>query len=150
MSNPHFEAVNSMAEARPKLLFEPRQPLHTAGLVLQCINIYVRDHKQRQVAVAERSVEAHYGAFVVTQTWKGVDEARRWALDVAYGPDGRDARIAGHAARIYELGPQVPADDSDGRSPAVVTWHDGEMHYLIASDQLCRAELVRIADSLYG
>lgn len=39
-------------------------------------------------------------------------------------------------------------DDIDGRSPAVVAWHDGEMFFLIASDQMSTAELIAVACSL--
>jgi hypothetical protein len=87
--------------------------------------------------------------FVLSQAWRGVEEARRLALVVPYGTAGCDAQIAGYAARVYEFGPEPPPDDIDGRSPFVVTWHDGEMFYLIASDKLSSGELVRIAGSLY-
>jgi len=132
------------------LTFQPREPRYSAGHRVESIRIYVRDHKLRELAVAERSLETHYGAFVVTQACKGAIEARRWALEVSYGRDGQDTRIAGCPARVYQLGAEVPADDIDGRSPAVVTWHDGDMHYLVASDELGASELVRIAGSLYG
>jgi hypothetical protein len=58
-------------------------------------------------------------------------------------------RIAGHEGRVYDLGPEVPLDDPDGRSPAVVTWHDGEMHYLLASGEMEAVYLVEIATSMY-
>jgi len=50
---------------------------------------------------------------------------------------------------VYELGPEPPPDDIDGRNPSIVTWHNGEMFYLIASDKMSSGELVRIASSLY-
>jgi hypothetical protein len=52
------------------------------------------------------------------------------------------------AGRKYELGPEPgpEPDDIDGRSPAVV-WHEGEMHYLVASHEVLVVELVRIARS---
>ena len=53
-------------------------------------------------------------------------------------------------ARVYERGPEPPPGDIDGRSLAVVTWHDADMFYLIASDELTTDELVRIATSLYA
>jgi len=150
VDNPHFQSATSLAAARALLTFQPREPRYTAGRRLESIHVHVRDHKLRELAIAERSLETHYGAFVVTQACKGAAEARRWALEVSYGRDGQDARIAGCAARVYELGPEVPPNDIDGRSPAVVTWHDGDMHYLVASDEFGAAELVRIAGSLYG
>ena len=147
--NPHFETALSWKAARAMLTFQPLEPEHTAGLRLQAIRIHVRDHKLRELSVDDRTLEAHYGGFVLSQARKGVNEARRLALDVPYGRAGRDARIAGCAARVYELGPEPAPGDIDGRSPAVVTWHDAEMFYLIASDEMSSDELVRIAVSLY-
>ena len=130
-------------------MFRPLEPRHTAGLSLRSIQIHVRDHKLRELPIEDRTVEAHFGAFVVSQSRKGATEARRLALDVSYGPTSREARIAGHSARVYELGPEPPPDDIDGRSPSVVTWHDGDMFFLIASGALLSDELVRVAVSLY-
>ena len=150
IDNPHFESAPDWKAARALLAFLPVEPRYTAGYRLQAIRIHVRDHKLRELSVDERTLEAHYGGFVLSeQRKKSVSEARRVALDVSYGPEERDARIAGCAARVYELGPEPPPDDIDGRSPAVVTWHDGEMFYLIGSDQMPSGELVRIAKSLY-
>ena len=131
------------------LVFQPLEPKNTAGHCLQSISIHVRDHKLRELSVAERTLEAHYGFFVLSQAWRGIKEARRLALVVPYGAAACDAQIAGCAARVYELGPEPPPDDIDGRNPSVVTWHDGEMFYLIASDKMSSGELVRIASSLY-
>lgn len=149
MTNPHFETAPSWKAARSMLAFQPLEPQHTAGLRLQSIRIHVRDHKLRELSVDDRTLEAHYGRFVVSQARKGVTEAQRLALAVPYGRAGRDAQIAGCAARVYELGPEPPPDDIDGRSPSVVTWHDAEMFYLIASDEMSSDELARIAISLY-
>jgi hypothetical protein len=131
------------------LAFQPIEPAHTAGLGLQSLQIHVRDHKQRELPIEERTLEAHYGGFVLSQSQKGADEARRLALVVSYGRGPREARIAGCAARVYERGPEPPPGDIDGRSPAVVTWHDGAMFYLIASGEMATDDLVRIAISLY-
>jgi len=147
--NPHFETVPSWQAAGTMLVFQPREPKDTAGHCLQSISIHVRDHKLRELSVAERTLEAHYGFFVLSQAWRGVEEAQRLALVVPYGTTACHAQIAGCAARVYELGPEAPPDDIDGRSPAVVSWHDGEMFYLIASDRMSAGELVRIASSLY-
>ena len=148
--NPYFETAASWRAAEGMLTFEPRQPRYTAGLRLQSIRIHVRDHKLRELAAGDRTLEAHYGRFVLSEARKGVDEARRLALAVRYGPDGRDAQIAGCAARVYELGPEPAIDDIDGRLPSVVTWYDGEMFYLIASDQMSADDLIKIANSLYA
>ena len=131
------------------LTFRPREPRHTAGLRLSSIRIHVRDHKLRELPVADRTLEAHYGAFVLSQARRSAAEARRLALDVSYGLGGRDTQIAGCAGRAYERGPQPEPHDIDGLSPAVVVWHDREMFYLIASDEMPSANLIRIATSLY-
>jgi hypothetical protein len=131
------------------LAFEPLEPEYTAGQRLQSISIHVRDHKLRELTVTDRTAEAHYESFVFSQVRKTADEARRLALSVPYGRDGNDAQVAGCAARMYELGPEVPPGDIDGRSPSVVVWHDGEMLYLIASGEMSAFELSRIASSLY-
>ena len=131
--NPHFETARDWRAARGMVAFRPLAPGYTAGFRLQAIRIHVRDHKMRDLAVAARSLEAHYGAFSLSQARKGASEARRLALEVSYGRDGREARIAGHEARVYERGPEPAADDIDGRSPAAAVWHDGEMLYLVAS-----------------
>ena len=146
--NPHFETVHSWQAARMMLVFQPLEPKYTAGHSLQSISIHVRDHKLRELSVTDRTMEAHYGYFVLSQARKGVKEARRLAL-VPYGTAGGDTQIAGCAARVYELGPEPLPDDIDGRNPSVVTWHDGVMFYLIASDKMSSGELVRIASSLY-
>lgn len=86
----------------------------------------------------------------MSQAKKGPIEAKQLALSISYGPVGNDAQIAGHSAKTYELGPEVLPDDLDGRNPAVVTWCDDAMHYLIASDQLSVTALIKIAASLYG
>jgi len=146
---PHFETVPTWKAARALVTFEPLEPRHVKGFRLQSIRIHVRDHRQREVPVGERTLEAHFGAFVLSQSRRGIQEARRLALDVAYGQAAREARIAGHGARVYELGPVPPPDDIDGRMPSVVAWHDAEMFYLIASGELPSARLVQIAESMY-
>jgi hypothetical protein len=99
--------------------------------------------------VEGRTLEVHYGAFVLSQSRPGAQEAERLALSVRYGPTAREAQVAGHAARVYELGPEPEPGDIDGRSPAVVTWHDAAMFYLIASGEMSSNNLVKIATSLY-
>ena len=119
------------------------------GSRLQSLRIHVRDHRQRDLPVRERTLEAHYGNFVLSQSLPGTEEARRRALSVSYGAAARPASIAGHEGRAYDHGPEPEPGDLDGRMPAVVTWHDGEMFFLIASGELPLAELENIAASLY-
>jgi hypothetical protein len=106
----------------------------------------VRDHKLRELAVGDRTLEAYYGGFSLSQARKGVAEARRLAVDVAYGLDGKPTHIAGCEGRVYELGPEPDPED---RSPSVVVWNDGEMFYLLASQEMASDKLVKIAASLY-
>ncbi len=145
----HFQTVESLVAARSWLTFVPLEPKDTAGLRRRSIRIHVRDHKRRELPPARRTLEMHYGRFVVSQSRPGAEEARRLALDVSYGRAPGEVRIAGHAGRVYQLGPEPPTDDIDGRSPAVVTWHDAGMLHLVASTELSADELIRIAASLY-
>ena len=68
---------------------------------------------------------------------------------IVHGSTHRDTRISGNDALVYELGPEPDPDDIDGRSPAVMTWHDAAMHYLVASAEMSAEVLIRIAESLY-
>ena len=145
----HFETVESWQAASALLAFEPRVPKDTAGLPLSSLRIHVRDHKLRTVPLTDRTLEAYYGRFSLSQCRKGEKEARRSALEISYGQSPRAVRIAGNDARAYPLGPEVPPDDIDGRSPAVVTWADGDVHYLVASIEMDVEELMRIASSMY-
>lgn len=149
-ANPHFQPAADWESARALLTFTPVEPRHTAGLPLQSIAIHVRDHKMRELPIEDRSLEAYYGRFVLSQARKRTTrEARRLALEVPYGSEPREALIAGLPARTYELGPEPEPGDIDGRPPAVVVWHDAEMFYLVASDQMQSEELLRIALSLH-
>jgi hypothetical protein len=147
--NPHFATAASWREAKAMVTFQPAMPHWTAGLDLRSIRIFVLDHKHRDVPIGERSVEAHYGDFVFSQTRRDIAEAKRMALEVSYGLAPRAADVSGHEARAYDLGPIPEPDDIDPRSPAVVTWHDGEMFYLVASDKLDLDTLIGIARSVY-
>src|SRR5262245_54087633 len=109
------------------LAFRPVEPTYTAGSTLEGLSIHVRDHRLRRRSIGNRTREAHYGRFVLSQARKGVEEALRLALDVSYGHAPRQARVSGHAAHVYDLGPEPGPEDIDGRGPAVVAWHDGEM-----------------------
>src|SRR5262245_29034032 len=104
--NPHFASARSWQAAREMLTFTPFEPTVTDGHELRTLRIYIRDHKMRDLPIGERSLEVHYGRFVISQSRKGVEEARRLALDVSYGREPKEGAIAGHAARIYELGPE--------------------------------------------
>ena len=149
MSKPHFETADSWKAAREMVAFEPRLAKDSAGRRLESIRIHGRDHRQRELGVDGGTLEAHYGAFVLSQSCRGVEEARRLALETSYGREAREARIAGHEARVYELGPEPEAGDIDGRSPAVVTWCDSDTFFLIASSERPFAALIPIAWSLY-
>ena len=120
--NPHFETARSWKAAQAMLTFRPLQPKHTAGFRLRSLRVYVRDHKLRELSVESRTLEAHYGGFVLSQAWKGVNEARRLALDVRYGAAAREAQIAGRATRVYELGPEPESGDIDDRWARLGWW----------------------------
>lgn len=147
--NPHFEFPADWAQAGELVDFEPVQPVHTAGFELVSLAVFIRDHRQRELPRGERSLEAHYGDFVLTQACPGRDKARRLALQTPYGVAPRSGSIAGREARIYELGAAVAADDIDARSPAVVAWCDGDRFYLIASSAMSADGLLTIAESIY-
>ena len=147
--NPHFEYPENWQQAAGWVDFEPSEPGLTAGFDLHSLAVFVRDHKQRELPRAERSLEAHYGAFVLSQSSPGADQARQLALETRYGPAPQALSIAGREARRYELGPESPPDDPDPRSPAVLTWCDGDRFYLLASEILSAGELIPIAESIY-
>jgi hypothetical protein len=146
--NPHFAAVGSIDEAETLLTFRPSIPTFTAECELDSIAVFVMDHRRREVPVGDRTVELHYGRFVVSQQCPGPSEARRLALDVSYGPDPIDLQVSGVAGRGYDLGPEVPRDDIDGRSPAVVVWAGADRFNLVASSELRLDVLIEIAGSL--
>lgn len=147
--NLHFQKLRTWKEAKKWVSFKPVEPKYTNKLKLQSIEIFVRDHKQRDLPIGERSLEAHYGDFVLSQTQGPEAQARRLALDTGYGREPRAILIASHEARVYERGPEHEADDIDPSMLAVVLWHDAGMFFLVASDKLSTATLIRIAESLY-
>ena len=79
MTSSPFETATSWKSARELVTFEPRIPHDTAGRKLQSLRIHVRDHKLRELEPTGRTLEAHYGDFVVSQAQPGKDEARRRA-----------------------------------------------------------------------
>jgi hypothetical protein len=147
--NPHFRSASSWSEAAELVAFTPRQP-SAPGHAAPTLRIHVRDHRHRELPVGQRTLEAHYGDFVVSQAHRGEREASRLALRTRYGSEARTVHVGGHEGRAYTLGPEVPEDDVDGRMPAVVTWADGPVHFLVASGALDVAELLRMAESLYA
>lgn len=148
MHNPHFAVVESITDAEALLTFSPFLPAFTAGCELDSIAVFVMDHRRREVSKRERSVDLHYGWFVVSQQAPGSDEARRLALEVAYGPDPVLVQFPTGSGRAYELGPPVSPEDIDGRAPAVVVWAAGDRFHLVASSELQRSVLIDIAGSI--
>jgi xanthine/CO dehydrogenase XdhC/CoxF family maturation factor len=148
-TNPHFVRPASWREAASLLSFRPIVPANTEGFELRSLAVFAMDHNHRDIAVENRSLEAHFGGFNLSQRRASAAEARRLALDVSYGASPREALIAGHEARVCDLGPEPEPDDIDPRMPAVVTWHDDGMFFLVASGQLQPDVLLRIAASLY-
>ena len=146
--NPHFVAVASIDEAETLLTFRPSIPNFTAECELDSIAVFVMDQRRREVPLRDRTVELHFGRFVVSQQRPGPEDARRLALEVSYGPTPIHLQLAGHPGRGYELGPEVPPDDIDGRAPAVVVWANGDRFNLVASSELRLNALIEIAGSL--
>ncbi len=131
------------------LAFTPVEPRDTVGYSLQSLRVHVRDHRQKDLAIGDRTLEAHYGGFVLSEVRSTKADALRRALELRYGREPHEVQVAGHEGRSYEMGPEVPPDDPDGRMPSVVTWSDGEMHFLLASGELTAGVLLRIAESIY-
>ena len=146
----HWLMPTNLEEARAHLSFEPRVPRSTGGRALEGVRIFVRDHKKRELPVADRTLELRYAGFGFSQARKGVDGARKAALEAKYGPSPRPADVAGHTGRMYDLGPEVPTDDIDGRTPAVVAWADEEMLFFLSSEEISADELLVIARSVYA
>ena len=148
--NKHSEKIVDWEAALDFIDFKPRQPSFTAGFKLSSLAVFVMDHRKRRLPTSSRSLEAHYGSFVIDQKrWPSVEEARRRALATPYGRDAATVHIGGNEGRSYALGPEVEPDDIDGRSPAVVVWHEDNIVYLVASSQLESGTLLRIASSMY-
>lgn len=148
MANPHFQQAESWEAAKALVPFQPRVPRRTAGHRLGSLAVFVRDYKGREVSMGERTLEAHYGAFMVSQSRPGRAAARRQALEVSYGAAPVAGRVRGNEARLYERGPEPEAGDPDPRMPAVVVWCEGEMLFLVASGDLEVAALLPIAASM--
>ena len=149
--NPHFVTVGSWDDAAGELEFVPRRPTFTAGHELQLMLVHVRDHRRRELPRIARTLEAHYGAFVISQqAAPDPAGAHDLAFGRSYGSDARESTVMGHVARTCELGSEVEPDDVDGRSPAVIVWADGAVFHLVASGEMFVADLAPIAASLYG
>ena len=147
---PRFLAPDTWEQAAALMAFTPRRPADTRGRALRGLRVHVRDHRRRDLPLHLRTFEAHYDGLAVCQSRPGALGARRRALERRYGPGATEIRLFGHEGRAYPLGPEVPADDIDGRSAAVVAWHDGPMFHFVASTQLPVEELTMVAASLYA
>lgn len=147
--NPHFLNAASWGEAAALVNFEPIAPAWTDGNEAQSFAVHVMDHKQREIDPDDRSLEIYYGSFSMSQSLKPGGEAQRWALEVSFGPSPLAIDIGGHEGRVYQLGPEPEPDDIDPRMPAVVSWYDGDLFYLVASEVLGADTLQRIAESCY-
>ncbi len=147
--NPHFKSATSWKEAAALVHFEPVVPQWTDGQKAQSFAVHVMDHKRRELDIGERSLEAYFGTFSMSQALKADGEARRWAIETRYGTDAREVTVAGHEGRAYALGPEPEPDDIDPRMPAIVTWYVDDRFFMLASDQLEVDVLTRIAESCY-
>lgn len=144
-----FVVVDSWDAAAALVTFVPRVPRDLGERSPDRLRVFVRDYRGRELAPDERTLDAHFGDLSFSQSRHSPQEARRRALDVSYGRHGVAAIVAGRDGRAYAAGPPVPADDPDGRSPAVLVWVDGEMLYLLASASASAEELCIIGASIY-
>lgn len=149
--NLHFKTVSDWKEASRHVDFKPRIPSFTSGYSISSLSIHVIDHRKRELTISRRSLEAHFnGGFVIDQKkTASINEAKRMALSTPYGSSAQTIMISGHEGRSFELGPEVPDTDPDGRAPSVVVWHEDNLFILIASTQLESNELAAIAKSMY-
>lgn len=148
MPNPHFVVVGSWREAASIVGFRPRVPEYTVDFELDSLAVWIKDHKLRDVPQARRSLEAHYGGFVLAQSRPGMREAANLALETPYGPGPVAISVGGCEGRSYPLGPPPADDDVDGRAPAVVVWADSARFFLLASGELRADVLLDVARSL--
>lgn len=94
------------------------------------------------------TLEVYCDGYVLSQAKRDQAEVDRLTAQI-YGPDPIGVRFAGHEGVIYQLGPEPEPEDIDPRQPAVLTWADGALFFLIASDTIPAADLKDIAASLY-
>ena len=148
--NPHFASIEGWADAEALIGFPPLQPSDTAGFMLDSLRVHVMDYRLRQLPPEERTLEAHYGGFVFTQSGPGREEARRLACDQSYGAEPKTATVGPHEARAYEAGPVPEPDDPAGQMPPIVAWADGDRFLFMAGVELELPALLRIAGSIYS
>jgi len=148
VDNPHFESMQSWQAARARLDYEVAVPGETLGHTLSSLSLFVMDHRMRVVPPEKQSLEAHYGAFVFSQSRPGSKAARHAVHEVSYGAAPRTDDVGGHEARVYERGPEPEPDDHDGRMPAVVVWAIADRFFLVASGELDTPALLAIARSV--
>jgi len=139
--NDHFITVDDWEQAEETLGFKPFRPRHRP----QAFRIHVRDHRLRDVPP---TLEVYFDGFTLSQAKRDEVEARRLATE-SYGLEPAVVRIGRNQAVAYELGPEPDPGDIDPRSPSVVTWADGDLFLLLASDTKPADDLLEIAASLY-
>lgn len=148
MTHPHFESFRDWESAAARVGRALRIPRDTAGRSLTTLELFVRDHRMREVGPEEQALEAHYGAFSFSQSRPGAEAARRAVVETSYGVGPRPVDVGGCEARAYERGPAPAPDDPDPRMPAIVVWCDGDEFFLVASEELDVDALLRIAGSV--
>jgi len=58
-ANPHFRQTDSFEQACELLDFDPLAPADSLGFPLESLAVHLRDHRRRDLARDERSLEAH-------------------------------------------------------------------------------------------
>lgn len=94
------------------------------------------------------TLEVYYEGFVLSQALRDPEEAGRMAAE-RYGPDPRHVLVGDHPGFLYDLGPEPDPEDIDPRSPAIVTWADGDLFVLLTSESMEANYLLEVAGSLY-
>ncbi|MGE0812414.1 MAG: ankyrin repeat domain-containing protein [Vicinamibacterales bacterium] len=145
---PAFEPVGSWAEAAALVTFTPRVPGPALGRRPDLLRVFVRDHRGRDVPPSRRTLEARFGDVWFSQSQHTPDEARRRALDTAYGRRSVPVAIGRLDGRAFPADRDVAPDDPDGPSPAVVAWADGPMCFLLVSPERSIDELTRMAGTI--
>ena len=148
-STARFLVPSTWREAAELVAFSPMIPKHLGGRPIKHFRVHVRDHKQRDLPLRDRTLEAWFDDFCFSQSFHSSEEATRKASETSYGRNPQQVFVGGHEGRMYELGPEVPPDDIDGRDSAAIAWSDGPMFYFLASGRITLAELLPIANALY-
>lgn len=146
-SEPAFTIIASWTDAAALVTFVPRVPQPEPPGPVR-LRLHVRDHRGRAFGEAERTLEAQYPQFVLSQSRHAHHQAQRLAFGRTYGRGGYAIVVGGRPGRAFPRGPEPEPGDFDRPSPAVVTWADGALFLLLASDELTPEDLAAVGARL--